>query len=131
MWGVLQSRLILAAAATAMSCAAQAAELTLVNASDTPLQHFFVSPCGARQWGPDQLTEALPPSRLFTVSNIASGCYDVEIVVAPWNVCVIAGAALHRRQVWKITRWTVFGSQSGDCSHVAGYVPAGRRPWVW
>jgi len=27
------------------------------------------------------LTDALPPSRLVTVSKIAAGCYDVEIVV--------------------------------------------------
>jgi hypothetical protein len=131
MWGVLQNRLILGAAAAAASFAAHAAELTIVNASETPFQHLFVSPCGAGQWGPDQLADALPPSRLVTVSNIAAGCYDVEIVVAPWNVCVIAGAALNRRQIWKLTRWDVFGSQSGDCSHVAGYVPTMRRPWVW
>jgi hypothetical protein len=41
MWGVLQRRLILAAAAAATSCATHAAELTVVNASDTPLQPFF------------------------------------------------------------------------------------------
>ena len=131
MGGVLQRRLILGATLAVVSCAANAAELTIVNASETPLQHLFVSPCGARQWGPDQLTDTLPPSRLVTVSNIAAGCYDVEIMVVPWNVCVIAGAALNRRQVWKITQWNVFGSRSGDCSHVAGYVPTTRRPWVW
>lgn len=131
MGGVLQRRLIFGATLAVVSCGANAAELTIVNASETPLQHLFVSPCGARQWGPDQLTDTLPPSRLVTVSNIAAGCYDVEIMVAPWNVCVIAGAALNRRQVWKITQWNVFGSQSGDCSHVAGYVPTTRRPWVW
>jgi hypothetical protein len=130
MRGVLQRGLIIGAAAL-VSWAASAAELTIVNASDTPLEHLFVSPCGARQWGPDQLTDVLPPSRLATVSRIAAGCYDVEIVVAPWNVCVIAGAALNRNQIWKITRWTVFGSQSGDCSHIAGYVPTHRQPWVW
>jgi hypothetical protein len=71
------------------------------------------------------------PSRFFTVSSITPGCYDVEFVVAPWNVCVIAGATLRRREVWKVTQWTVFGSQSGDRSHVAGYVAAGRRSWTW
>ncbi len=103
--------------------------------SSTPRRFHFntsiLSPCGERHWGPDQFTEALPPSRFFTVSSIQPGCYDVEFVVAPWNTCVIAGAALRRNEVWKVTQWTVFGSQSGDCSHVAGYVPAKRRPWTW
>ncbi|MCC8961277.1 hypothetical protein H8A95_02835 [Bradyrhizobium sp. Pear76] len=111
--------------------AAHAAEFTIVNASNAPLQHLYLSPCGARQWGPDQFSGALPPSRFFTVSGITPGCYDIQFVVAPWNNCVIAGASLRRRAVWKVTQWTVFGSQSGDCSHVAGYVPAGRQPWIW
>src|SRR5262245_30347188 len=114
-----------------LSSTANAAEFTIVNASHIPLQHLYVSPCGAWHWGPDQFAGALPPSRSFTVSNIQAGCYDLQFVVAPWNSCVIAGATLRGNEVWKVTRWTVFGSQSGDCSHVAGYVPAYRRPWIW
>ena len=109
----------------------RAAEFAIANASPVYLQHLFVSPCGARQWGPDQLAEPLPPSRLATVSGLPAGCYDIQFVVAPWNNCVIAGANLRRRTVWKVTQWTVFGSQSGDCSHVAGYVPTRPRLWAW
>lgn len=122
--------LILAAIAVIGSTIAHTAELSVVNASDIPLQHLYVSPCETRQWGADQLAEALAPSRLATVSGIAPGCYDIEVVVAPWNSCVIAGASLRGRSIWKVTRWTVFGSQSGDCSHVAGYVPVMRRSWI-
>jgi len=124
-------KIVMMVIAAAVSSTANAAEFTIVNASPVPLQHLYISPCGERHWGPDQFTEALPPSRFFTVSSIQPGCYDVEFVVAPWNTCVIAGAALRRNEVWKVTQWTVFGSQSGDCSHVAGYVPAKRRPWTW
>jgi hypothetical protein len=124
-------QLIVTAIAAIVSSAAYAAEFTIVNASNIPLQHLYISPCGARHWGPDQFTEALPPSRFFTVSSIMPGCYDIQFVVAPWNTCVIAGASLRRSEVWKVTQWTVFGSQSGDCSHVASYVPARRRPWSW
>ncbi len=131
MHGGLSRKLVIAAIVAATSPAAHAADFTIVNASRVPLQNLYISPCGARHWGPDQFTEALPPSRYFTVSNIAPGCYDIEFVVAPWNVCVLAGTDLHQSKVWKVTQWTVFGSQSGDCSHVAGYVPAQRRPWIW
>ncbi|ERF83123.1 MAG: hypothetical protein C207_03717 [Bradyrhizobium sp. DFCI-1] len=124
-------QLVLTAMAAILSSRADAAEFTIVNASNTPLQHLYISPCGAGQWGPDQFTEALPPSRLHTVSRIVPGCYDIQFVVAPWNNCVIAGAALRRNEIWKVTQWMVFGSQGGDCSHVAGYVPSRRRAWVW
>lgn len=124
-------RLVVTAMAAMLSSAADAAEFTIVNASNTPLQHLYISPCDAGQWGPDQFAGALPPSRFHTVSRIVPGCYDIQFVVAPWNSCVLAGASLHRNEVWKVTQWTVFGSQSGDCSHVAGYVPAARRAWVW
>jgi hypothetical protein len=131
MHSVLYRKLVVTAVIAIAASAASAAEFTLVNASEVALQHFYISPCGARDWGPDQLTASLPPSRFFTVSSIAPGCYDVEFVVAPWNVCVIAGVPLRRRHAWKVTRSTVFGSQSGDCSHVADYVAAGQRLWTW
>ncbi|MBR0871363.1 hypothetical protein JQ633_13425 [Bradyrhizobium tropiciagri] len=124
-------QLILTALAAVSCSAARAADFTIVNGSNVPLQQLYVSPCGAGQWGPNQLAGALPPSRGFTVSNIVPGCYDIQFVVAPWNNCVIAGASLRRHAVWKVTQWTVFGSQSGDCSHVANYVSAARQPWIW
>lgn len=124
-------KLIIAAIIATSSFAADAAEFTIVNGSQVPLEHLYISPCGAKDWGPDQLTGSLSPSRLFTVSNITPGCYDVKFVVAPWNVCVAAGAALRRSEVWRVSSWTVFGSQGGDCSNVAGYVSAGRRRWTW
>lgn len=124
-----------AATMTSAACAASlvgpTAEFSIVNASPVHLQHLYVSPCGARQWGPDQLAEPLPPSRLATVSGLPAGCYDVQFVVAPWNKCVIAGADLHGRMVWKVTLWTVFGAQSGDCSHIAGFVPTAPQRWRW
>jgi hypothetical protein len=124
-------QLVMTVTAAILSSAANAAEFTIVNGSNTPLEHLYISPCGAAHWGPDQFTGALPPSRFLTVSSIVPGCYDIQFVVAPWNPCIIVGASLRRREVWKVTQWTVFGSQSGDCSHVANYVPARPHPWIW
>jgi hypothetical protein len=42
----------------------------------------------------------------------------------------IAGASLRGSTVRKVTRWTVFGSQGGECSHIAGYIATKRRPWT-
>jgi hypothetical protein len=109
---------------------AYAADFTIVNASNVPLEHLYLSPCGARLWGPDQFTEQLPPSRYFTISSIVPGCYDIQFVVSPWNSCVLAGVTLRRNEAWKVTQWTVFGSQSGACSHVANYTPMSQRPRI-
>jgi hypothetical protein len=130
-FGVAYRALAIAAALMSVSMSAFSADFSVVNASNVPLRHVYLSPCGARQWGPDQLAEALPPSRLATILGIAPGCYDIQFIVDPWNNCVIAGASLQGSTVWKVTRWTVFGSQSSDCSHVAAYVPTRRQPWVW
>jgi hypothetical protein len=129
MFGVVYRALAIATIVTSTS--AFSADFSIVNASSVPLRHLFVSPCGARQWGPDQLSESLPPSRLATISGIVPGCYDIQFIVDPWNNCVVAGANLQRSTVWKITSWMVFGSQSGDCSHIADYVPTKRQPWRW
>ena len=131
MFGVAYRALAIAAAVTSASTSAFSADFSIINASHMPLRHLYLSPCGAREWGPDQFVAALPPSRLATISGIVPGCYDVQFIVDPWNNCVIAGANLQGSAIWKVTRWTVFGSQSGDCSHVAGYVPTKRQPWVW
>jgi hypothetical protein len=131
MFGVAYRALAISAVMTSTSMSAFSADFSIVNASHVPLQHLYLSPCGARQWGPDQFAEALPPSRLATVSGIVPGCYDIQFIVDPWNNCVIAGANLQRRTIWRVTRWTVFGSQSGDCSHVAAYVPTKPQRWVW
>jgi hypothetical protein len=83
MLGVVYRSLVMAAMVMSVSSAASAAEFTIVNASEVPLQHLYVSPCGAGHGGPDQLAGSLPPSRFFTVSRTTPGCYDVEFVVAP------------------------------------------------
>jgi hypothetical protein len=131
MCGAPYRTLVVTAIIAMISSATEAAEFSIVNASAVPLQHLYISPCDAGQWGPDQFSEALPPSRLTTVSGIAPGCYDIQFVVAPWNNCVIAGARLRGSTVWKVTQWTVVSSQGGECSHIAGYVATKRRPWTW
>lgn len=131
MFSVVYRTLAVTAILGLSAAPARPAEFAIANASAVPLRHLYISPCDAGEWGPDQLVEALPPSRVATISGLASGCYDIQFVVDPWNNCVIAGAALRGSTLWKVTRWTVFGAQSGDCSHVAGYVPAKRQPWLW
>jgi hypothetical protein len=108
------------------------AEVVLVNLTGETIEQLYISPCGARWWGPNQLAGApLWSSRRFNISNIEPGCYDLMVIIPPWNECIISGAALRRGMVWKITRSTVVQSVFGDCNMTAGVASSGRRPWVW
>ena len=125
-----------AIAATAARAAPPAppppAEVVLVNLTGQTIEQLYISPCGTRWWGPNQLAGApLWSSRRFNISNIEPGCYDLMVVLPPWNECIISGAALRRGMVWTITRSTVTQALFGDCNMTAGVALSGRRPWLW
>ena len=63
---------------------------------------------------------------------VTGGIYSrIRNPIYVFGSCVIAGVELRTHRVWTVTQWTVFQSQSGDCSHVESYASAGRRPWSW
>ncbi len=111
--------------------AARSAEFVLVNTSGVTIEHLYISPCAGRHWGPNQLAGApVLSTRAFTVSNIDPGCYDIMVVLPPWNECIMAGAALRRGLAWTISKSTVTQAVFGDCSLTPNIVMGGRRPWV-
>jgi hypothetical protein len=111
--------------------AAISAEFVLVNTSGVTIDRLYISPCGGRNWGPNQLA-GMPvwSSRAYTVSNIEPGCYDVMVVLPPWNECIMAGAALRRGLAWTISKSTVTQAALGDCNMMPNVVMGGRRPWA-
>lgn len=110
---------------------AQAADFVLVNKSGIVVNELYVSPCAGRHWGPNQLIgTALESSRSFTVSNLRPGCYDLRIILPPWNECTINGAAIFRSLVWTISWSTATEASFANCSRIAHIVPSERRPWI-
>jgi hypothetical protein len=111
--------------------AAVPAEFVLVNTSGVTIDQLYISPCRGRHWGPNQLAGyPVWSSRAFTVSNIEPGCYDIMVVLPPWNECIMAGAALRRGLAWTISKSTVTQAVLGDCSQLPNVVMGGRRPWL-
>jgi hypothetical protein len=107
------------------------AEFVLVNTSGVTIDQLYISPCGGRHWGPNQLAGApVWSTRAFTVSNIEPGCYDIMVVLPPWNECIMAGAVLRRGLAWTISKSTVTQALFGDCSMTPNVVMGGRRPWL-
>lgn len=115
------------AAGTARS--ALAAELVLINRSGATLDQLYISPCGTRHWGRNQLAGvALWSSKSFTISDIAPGCYDLMVIIPPWNECMVTGVAMQREMHWIISWSTVEHSNFGDCSTTPHIASIGRRP---
>jgi hypothetical protein len=111
--------------------AARAAEFVLVNSSGVTIDQLYISPCDGRHWGPNQLSGSpVRSTRAFTVSDIEPGCYDIMVVLPPWNECIMAGAELRRGLAWTISKSTVTQAVFGDCSMMRNIVPGGRRPWM-
>jgi hypothetical protein len=107
------------------------ADFVLVNRSGEVLDQFYISPCAGRHWGANQLSGApLLSTRSFTISELEPGCYDVMVVLPPWNECIVAGLAVRRTTAWTISWSTRLQSSFGDCSSTAGIPSAGRRPWI-
>jgi hypothetical protein len=108
---------------------AGAAEFVLVNTSGVTIEQLYISPCGHRVWGRNQLAgQPLWSTRAFSVSDINPGCYDVMVVLPPWNECILAGASLQRGLSWTISKSTVTQAIFGDCSQSPNIVMSGRRP---
>jgi hypothetical protein len=128
----LRARSLMLAALTLASSwlQASAAELVVVNTSGERLQHLYISPCGAQNWGNDQLAGyIIESSRRFTVGNIVPGCYDLKVFITPVFSCTIAGERVVSRNVWRITPWTLTQSALHDCSYIAGIPSGGAVPW--
>lgn len=110
---------------------ADAADVVLVNHSGYVINELYISPCSLDQWGPNQLYGTpVESSRSLVVSSLAPGCYDLKVVLPPWNSCVLNGAAVYKNFVWTITWSTVTESAFEDCSRTARTVTVARRPWL-
>jgi hypothetical protein len=110
---------------------ARAADVVLVNRSGIAVAQLYVSPCGGKHWGPNQLVGTLvESSRSFTVSDLPPGCYDLRVVFPPWNECTINGAAVYKRFVWTLTWSTTIEGTFADCARTAHVVSDGQRPWI-
>lgn len=129
---VRRYRLVLAMVMTiGATQAARSAEFVLVNTSGVTIEQLYISPCGSRDWGRNQLTgQPLWSTRAFSVSDITPGCYDIMVVLPSFNECIMAGASLRRGLSWTISKSTLTQAIFGDCSQSPHIVLGGRRPYL-
>ena len=120
---------LVALLATGTTKSALPAELVLVNTSGVTLSQLYIAPCGNRTWGRNQLAGvSVWSSKSYTISDIAPGCYDLKVVIPPWNDCMVTGVAMRSAMLWTITWSTVEQSNFGDCSTTPHIASVGSRP---
>ena len=108
---------------------ASAADFVLANETGFTINELYVSPCSGRHWGPNQLTGTyVESSRAYVVSNLTPGCYDLKVVMPPWNACVINGVAIFKSLVLRMSWNSYIESTFADCSRMAHMVPVRWMP---
>jgi hypothetical protein len=110
---------------------AAAADFVLANETGFTINELYVSPCSGRHWGPNQLTGTyVESSRAYVVANLQPGCYDLKVVMPPWNACIINGVGIFKSLVLRMSWNSYIESTFDDCSRMAHMVPVGRRGWI-
>ncbi len=115
--------------ATRTAQAVRTAQFVLVNKSGRTIYQFYLSPCWAKNWGNNQISDTpVWTSKTFTIKDIEPGCYNMMVVIPPFdNRCVISGELVEGIKAWTISDWTPFRAAAGGCSYIAHPVSAGER----
>jgi hypothetical protein len=102
------NRIITGAAAALLALctvsAADAASIEIRNKSSWDLHYLYVGPAGDPDWGPDQLgDQVILSGETFTLSRIACGRYDLQLIDEDGDACAIYDVALCDDKAWDIT----------------------------
>jgi len=125
----LISKLFAVALALTPVSTAMAAEFSVVNSSGVTLDHFYMVPCAAPHWGANQLEKyPIVHSRVYTVTHLVPGCYDMMVVLPGGNECAVAGVKVHGSMAWVISRSTWVQARVNACSSVSNFVSVASRP---
>jgi hypothetical protein len=107
---------LFAAGFAADSVADTGIQMKFVNKSKWPIHHLYLAPTKEQSWGPDQLgseeTNILQPEASFTVMNIPPNKYDMKIVDADGDECVVPGIKIAASEVVEITDENLLGCQA-------------------
>jgi len=91
---------------------AQALSLKFVNQSKWEIHELYFSPSDEKSWGPDQLgDDVIEHGQTFTLSKIAKGTYDVNIVDEDGDACVVEDVDFASSESFTLTEKLLLGCQ--------------------
>lgn len=97
----------------ALTTAAAAESVTVVNKSDWTLVHFYLSASEDDEWGPDQLgDEVIEPGGSFTLKQIPCDTYDVKLIDEDDDECVVSEVDIcSGKEQWVINNQLLLGCE--------------------
>jgi hypothetical protein len=100
----------------AVAHAGKKATVKVVNKSDWELHHFFLSPTGEDEWGPDQLgDEVIGTDESFQLNQIPCGNYDVKLVDEDDDECEVEDVDIcGGSESWVITNKILLACESSE-----------------
>ena len=86
------------------TAAASAYDLVLINTSEYVIEHLYVSPAKAGNWGNDQIAgHTVKKDEKFTLRNIPGGVYDLKVIDEDEEECVVHNIELDADKTWTFT----------------------------
>jgi len=73
--------LLVAAAFAGLGCPRQNATLRIVNDTTQNIETVNVSPSDDPNWGPNQISSAIPPGESRDITGLAPDTYDARVIV--------------------------------------------------
>lgn len=88
------------------------ATVRIVNQSQWELHHIYLSAIDDDGWGPDRLgKDVLAKGEALTIAGIACGLYDVKVVDADGDECIVEEVDLCGNR----SHWTITDKDLLDC----------------
>jgi hypothetical protein len=96
--------------------AGKKATVKVVNKSDWELNHFYLSPTGEDEWGPDQLGEdVIATDESFSLNQIPCDSYDVKLVDEEDDECIVEDVDIcGGSESWVITNKILLACQESE-----------------
>jgi hypothetical protein len=89
------------------------ADITITNDSKFGIDQFFLSPTDTNDWGPDQLgADVIETGDSFTLKGVPADKYDVKLVDADGDECVVEDVKIAADEAVHITDQNLIGCQA-------------------
>jgi hypothetical protein len=83
------------------------------NSTGWEIQHVYLSPSNQDKWGPNQLSSALGPGNLVTLSGIACDQADIRVITEDQDGCFLYKTVSCSDNA----TWTITNGATPDCGN--------------
>jgi hypothetical protein len=108
----------------AREAVAAGVSVQFVNKSSLTIHHIYLSEANEKEWGEDQLgnneTDTIEPGASFTLTDITPNLYDLKLVDADGDECIVGGVKLKASESVTLTNELLIGCQAASAGEEDG-----------